>query len=381
MSFQRSPHARINLGTVLVTGGSGGLASQILRQLLEHEGTAVHSIDIRHPADRISGVTYHLGDLTDYESLRVIFENVKPEVVVHTASPRFDSPKHIMFAVNVRGTETLVRVAKESGTRSFIYTSSASVISDGRTNLEAADETYPLVLGEKQPEYYVHTKALAEQFVLSQNRLAESPSFLTCAIRPSGIVGSGDLVVLPGVLEAYYNGRTKFQIGSNRNLFDFTCNTNVAYAHCLAAAKLEEQLNALSLTASHETVDGEAFIVTNDEPRFFWDFTRRIWQLAGDKTRPDEITKLPRFPAMVIAMLLEWMFWALRLGEPPLSRTKVRLSCMTRYFCIDKAKTRLGYSPLVSLDDALEIGVKDCLERRDLEKALLVSAETKVKAS
>jgi sterol-4alpha-carboxylate 3-dehydrogenase (decarboxylating) len=63
-----------------------------------------------------------------------------------------------MFAVNVRGTQTLVSLAKEFGVHSFIYTSSASVISDGKSDLEAADETYPLVLGAQQPEYYVHTK-------------------------------------------------------------------------------------------------------------------------------------------------------------------------------------------------------------------------------
>jgi sterol-4alpha-carboxylate 3-dehydrogenase (decarboxylating) len=148
---------RTNLGTVVVTGGSGGLASQILQQLSD-QGDSVHSIDIRHPLKSLNGVTYHLGDLTDYESLRAIFDRVRPNVVIHTASPRFDSPKQIMFSVNVEGTQTLVRVAKEFKANSFIYTSSASVISDGKSNLEGADETYPLVLGAQQPEYYVHTK-------------------------------------------------------------------------------------------------------------------------------------------------------------------------------------------------------------------------------
>ena len=146
------------LGTVLVTGGSGGLASQILQQISLIGRPSVHSIDIRLPIKPINGVTYHLGDLTDYESLRAIFGRVRPDVVIHTASPRFDSAKHVMFAVNVRGTQTLVSLAKEFGVHSFIYTSSASVISDGKSDLEAADETYPLVLGAQQPEYYVHTK-------------------------------------------------------------------------------------------------------------------------------------------------------------------------------------------------------------------------------
>ena len=145
----------------------------------------------------IDNVTYHLADLTNYGALRTVFEKVKPEVVFHTASPRFDSPRDIMFAVNVEGTKKLVKVAKEFGTQTSIYTSSASVISDGKTDLVGADETYPLVTGAQQPEYYTHTKALAESFVLSQNRHPLTPTFQTCAIRPSGIIGAGDLIVLP----------------------------------------------------------------------------------------------------------------------------------------------------------------------------------------
>ena len=156
-----------NLGTVLVTGGSGGLASQILQQLSKSEGTRIHSIDIRQPTKSIDGVTYHLADLTDCDTVRAVFEKVRPEVVMHTASPRFDSPKQVMFAVNIKGTEMLVQVAKEFGIRSFIYTSSASVISDGKSDLVAADETYPLVLGDQQPEYYTHTKACGKDPVPS----------------------------------------------------------------------------------------------------------------------------------------------------------------------------------------------------------------------
>lgn len=86
-----------SLGTVLVTGGSSGLANQILRQISACEGTTLHSIDVTHPAKPVDNVTYHLADLTDYGALRAVFEQVKPEVVIHTASPRFDSPRQIMF--------------------------------------------------------------------------------------------------------------------------------------------------------------------------------------------------------------------------------------------------------------------------------------------
>ncbi|RHZ61445.1 C-3 sterol dehydrogenase/C-4 decarboxylase family protein [Aspergillus thermomutatus] len=237
LAEERSP---LRLSTVLVTGGSGGLASQILQLFSQRGCKSLHSIDLRPPSHRLNGVTYHLGDLTDVDAMRQIVHEAKPDVVIHTASPKFDTPDHIMYKVNVEGTKNLVQIAKESGTQSFVYTSSASVISDAKTDLKNADETFPVILGDQQPEFYVHTKALAETYVLSQNRRSgdASPHFLTCAIRPSGIFGVGDLVVLPGVLDACFRGQTKVQIGDNKNLFDFTENTNVAYSHYLAAAAL-----------------------------------------------------------------------------------------------------------------------------------------------
>jgi len=92
-------------------------------------------------------------------------------------------------------------------------------------------------------------------------------------------------------VETYYRGRTKVQLGSNRNLFDFTDNTNVAHAHCLAAMKLREHRATPQPPKPDMRVDGEVFIVTNDEPRYFWSFMRSVWQIAGDKTKSEELLR------------------------------------------------------------------------------------------
>lgn len=146
------------LGKVLVTGGSGGLASQILRLLVRHGCANLHSIDLREPPCHLKSVKYHVADFTDRTMIRRLFEEVRPDVVIHTASPNFDAPMHVVYKVNVEGTKTLLQIAKETGTKSFVYTSSASVISDGVTDLKSADETFPLIMGDRQPDSYVHTK-------------------------------------------------------------------------------------------------------------------------------------------------------------------------------------------------------------------------------
>lgn len=366
----------LHSSTVLVTGGSGGLASQILRLFSHHGCKRLHSVDLRQSPCQLDGIAYHVGDLTDLEAMRQIFQHTKPDVVIHTASPKFDAPSRTMYNVNVEGTKALVQIAKASGTRAFVYTSSASVVSDAKTDLSNADETLPVNLDDQQPEFYVYTKAVAETFVLSQNDRTQGTTsrFLTCAIRPSGIFGVGDLVVLPGILDAYYRGQTKVQIGDNRNLFDFTENTNVAYAHYLAAAALVKSQK--SLPEDDVRVDGEAFFITNDEPQYFWDFTRLVWGYAGDVTRSDQVWVIKKSWALLLAGLLEWTFWAFRLGESPLTRTKVRLSCMTRYFCIDKAKRRLGYKPIVKLREGLRQAVEDCVSRRKAEESVVAGRDS-----
>ncbi|PYI24017.1 hypothetical protein BO99DRAFT_398584 [Aspergillus violaceofuscus CBS 115571] len=173
------------------------------------------------------------------------------------------------------------------------------------------------------------TKALAESYVRSQNqrqrRRATHP-FLTCAILPSGIFGVGDLVVLPGILDAYFRGQTQWQIGDNQNRFDFPESTNVAHAHYLAAAARVAQLEKCHDSPDDEDdegdddktkVDGEAFFITNDEPRCFWDFTRLVWTFAGDTTPRERVWVIPRPWALRLAGVLEWTFWALGLGQPP----------------------------------------------------------------
>lgn len=166
------------------------------------------------------------------------------------------------------------------------------------------------------------------------------------------------------MLEAYHRRQTKVQIGDNRNLFDFTESSNVAHGHHLAAAALVEAWSEGGQAVDEaDRVDGEAFFVTNDEPMPFWNFTRMVWKAAGDQTRPDQIWMLSRTMALVIASLLEWVYWIGRMGDPPLTMQKVRLSCMTRYYSNRKAAARLGYRPLVGLREGLERGVEDCLNQ------------------
>ncbi|KAF2467529.1 uncharacterized protein BDR25DRAFT_266984 [Lindgomyces ingoldianus] len=352
-----------SLGKLLITGGCGFLGHHIVNLVVErHPSTRIHVLDLHTNSNRnpSSIVSYHNGDITDAAALGSLVSRIKPDAIIHTASPHFNAKNDIHYRVNVDGTKNLLKAAQDAGVKAFVYTSSASVILDHKTELVNADETWPLVAGDAQPEYYTTTKAYAETAVLSANR---SPAnFLTSAIRPAGIFGEGDVQLLPKMVTAFRKNQSKFQVGANDNLFDFTYVKNVAHGHLLAVQALLHTHRMLpTIPLDTEKVDGEAFFITNGQPVYFWDFARAVWHEAGDRLPLSSVWHLGQDFAFLIGGTLEWIFWCL--GKTPnLTRQQVKYSTMTKYHSIEKARRRLGYSPIVDLDDGVRRGVQFILE-------------------
>jgi sterol-4alpha-carboxylate 3-dehydrogenase (decarboxylating) len=150
-----------SLGKVLVVGGCGFLGGHIVSLIVKrHPQTQVVVLDLRTNSNRhtSSTVSYHDGDITDLAAMRALFAQVKPDAVIHTASPHFNLKPAVHDAVNVQGTKNLLKAAQDAKVKAFVYTSSASVILDATTELVNANEEWPLVTGEAQPEYYTTTK-------------------------------------------------------------------------------------------------------------------------------------------------------------------------------------------------------------------------------
>lgn len=209
-------------------------------------------------------------------------------------------------------------------------------------------------------------QAAAEEIAIKANR-AEGSNLLTTAIRPAGIVGEGDTMALHQIIKVYKTGKTGAQLGDNNNLFDFTYVENVAYAHILALRALLVTHASKTQPLDHEKVDGEVFFITNDSPTYFWDFCRVIWNAAGSPHGKDHVWVIPRELGIAIGWLSETFFAIIR-KPPTFTRQRCVYSCMTRYYCIDKAKRRLGYRPLVPLEVGLRRAVKWTLEQEALGK-------------
>ncbi|TQN75406.1 Sterol-4-alpha-carboxylate 3-dehydrogenase, decarboxylating, partial [Colletotrichum shisoi] len=370
---EKKPATLPNLGKVLVIGGNGFLGHHVVNQLLAGDRWAVAAVDVidlRCGHNRHARASYHEADITDTDKVKSIIESVKPDVVIHTASPAVQGDnavaKDLFRKVNVDGTASVVAACQAASVKALVYTSSASIISDNTSDLINADERWPVIRGELQTEYYSETKAAAEELVLDANRQDPYP-LLTCSIRPAGIFGEGDTMVTHQMVKIYREGKTGIQLGSNENLFDFTYVGNVAHAHLLAARLLLATAASSTAPLDHEKVDGEAFLVTNDSPIYFWDFARAIWRAAGSDKGTSHVWAIPREIGLVLGFCSEVFFTII--GKPPIfNRQRNIYSCMTRYYNIGKAKRLLGYRPIVGLDEGIKRGVQWFLDQEKTGK-------------
>ncbi|WVQ76061.1 hypothetical protein IAR50_005698 [Cryptococcus sp. DSM 104548] len=223
----------------LVVGGCGFLGRHIVEQLLARGESQVSVFDIvqRHFD---SNVTFFIGDLSKPEDVENALIKSQATVIIDTASPTHGLGRAIYELVNITGTRTLLDAAlsPSSLVTKIVYTSSGGVIYSGKEDICNADEriSYP----EKALDPYNETKVAAEKMVLEANgqEKAGGGVLSTCAIRPAGIFGPGDRQMISGFYGVVKNCQTKWQIGDNTNLGDFTYVGNVAHAHLLAADKL-----------------------------------------------------------------------------------------------------------------------------------------------
>ena len=140
---------------VLVTGGTGFIGHHLVRYLLKR-GYNVFSIDIasNNPRERV--------DIRDFGDLSKVFEDVKPDVVVHLAAiasvPLCENNVHECFEVNVKGTFNVALLSSRFGSK-LVFASSSAVY--GNPRILPTPISHPI----EPVNFYGFTKALGEQIV------------------------------------------------------------------------------------------------------------------------------------------------------------------------------------------------------------------------
>ncbi|EIW79981.1 hypothetical protein CONPUDRAFT_126428 [Coniophora puteana RWD-64-598 SS2] len=327
----------------LIIGGNGLLGQHIVEQLLDRGEERVAILDIVQLSPANPKVPVYTGDITNVSDIQSAIEKCRATCVIHTAASLPGKPRQFQEQVNVSGTRNVVNACASRGVKKMVYTSTASVVFSGKDQ-HNVNETAPY--GNPHVDDYNETKADAEKFVIESNG---KNGLYTTSLRPAGMFGPKDRLTVPTMMGVAQSGRSYIQLGNNQNLFDWTYIGNAAKAHLLAADRLSLDHPKFRLVA------GQAFFITNGDPRPWWEFPRLLWKTGGYSI-PEKTTVIPRYAAYIIAMFTELVGW-LSEKRPSLTRMSVLYCCTSRWCDISKARHALDYNPDISLEEGARISV------------------------
>jgi nucleoside-diphosphate-sugar epimerase len=316
----------------LVTGGGGFLGSAIVSGLAARGDAVVSLASNRYPALDALGVTQVQGDIADPAAVERAAAGC--DVVFHVAAKAGIWGRYADYhRANVEGTANVLAACRQHRIPRLIYTSSPSVVFDGR-DMEGVNESVPYPT--RYEASYPETKAHAERMVLTAN----SGELATVALRPHLIWGPGDNHLVPRILARGRVGKLR-RLGRRNPLIDSIYIDNAADAHLLAADRL----------APGSPIAGKVYFLSQGEPVPLWDLINRILACAD---LPPVTRSVPVWLAYSAGWLLECVYELFRRqSEPPMTRFLARELATAHWFDISAARRDLGYEPRVSIDEGL----------------------------
>lgn len=309
--------------TCFVTGGSGFIGRRLVQRLVG-EGHTVRALarsDASASKVAALGAEPVRGDLADPAALTAAADGAT--VAFHLAAHLGEwGPWEDFERGNVVGTRNVLAACEEAGVKRFVHCGTEAALMAGAP-LVQVDESAPLRPDSRAP--YPATKAKAEQAV----RAAAREGFETVALRPRFVWGKGDTTLLPEMVATVEAGRFAW-VGGGRNVTETTHVDNVVEGLILAAEKGRS---------------GEAYFVTDGKSVVFREFVSELLRTQGVEP-PDR--SLPAWSAAPMARVCEAAWKLLPLpGEPPMTTFRSWLLTQECTIDISKARSDLGYSPII----------------------------------
>ena len=318
--------------TCLVTGGSGFVGRRLIQILLSH-GWQVRALARSESAVRAvrgHGAEPVRGSLDDVASLEVAARDC--DVVFHVAAyfKLWGDPAEFERS-NVQGTANLLRAAAGASVKRFVQLGAAAVVMGDRAPMLGVNEALPRQ--ERAWAPYSSSKARSEAMVLGANR----PGVLeTVVVRPPMIWGPG-MPTLDHLVEVVKAGQFRWVDGGSQ---------------AMSTAHVDNVCNALEL-AVEKGRGGEAYFVSDGADSTLKEVLSGLLQTRG--IEPPR-TSAPLSVAWVMACAMEWIWRVFsRQGEPPMTRQMLRLIGAPFTLDIGKAQRELGYRPVVSRQQGLEL--------------------------
>lgn len=314
---------------ILLTGATGFLGRALLKELLyrEHEVTAA----VRHASPVVKGLRSYpivdIGGTTDWlPALQGIEVVVHAAARVHVVRERHPDPLAEYRHVNVDGTLRLARQAVASGVRRFVFISSIKV--NGESTLLGK----PFLAGDvPAPEDpYGVSKLEAEQGLM---RLADEAGMELVIIRPPLVYGPGVKANFLSMMRWLHKG-VPLPFGAIHN------------RRSLVA--LDNLVDLIVTCIEHHAAANQAFLVSDGEDLSTSELLRRMGAVLG---RPARLLPVPS--------------WLLQAGAAALGKQALsQRLCGSLQVDIGKTRELLGWTPPLSIDEALRKTAKHFLEQQ-----------------
>jgi len=204
---------------VLVTGGSGFIASYFIPKLADH-GVELINFDFVAPEQQTEKCFFVQGDIRDREALRKAMEGC--DAVLHLAAAHHDFgiSEQTFFEVNEGGAQNLCDAMNEFGVRELCFFSTVAVY--GTAPLPHSEKTLPAPVSP-----YGRSKLAAEQVF---QRWAEEEGNRRClVIRPTVTFGPRNFANVYTLIRQIDRGRF-FPVGKGANIKSLSYVENIVEA-------------------------------------------------------------------------------------------------------------------------------------------------------
>jgi len=322
---------------VLVTGGTGFVGANLVRELLA-DGHTVRVL-ARRGGDRraLEGCRVEIveGDLLEDESVRAAVAGARR--VYHVAADyRLWAPDSaVLYRANVDGTRAVLAAAAEAGAERIIYTSTVGAVGIPKDG-SPGDERTPVSLADMVGAYKA-SKFLAER--VADEWAARGAPVIT--VNPSAPVGPWDVKPTPTgqMIVDFLKGKMVASLDTGLNLVHVR---DVARGHILAGDRGRV---------------GQRYILGHRNLPLL-----EIFQMLATLTGiPAPRFRVPYAVAWLTAVGMEGLA-RLRGGAPQVPLTAVRMARKRMYFSAAKAVTELGL-PQTPVEQALRDAVDWFVER------------------
>ncbi|WRH67647.1 MAG: NAD-dependent epimerase/dehydratase family protein [Planktothrix sp. GU0601_MAG3] len=317
---------------VLVTGGTGFLGQKLALKLhsLGQDVTVLGRNLIIGDRLQQLGLKFLSVDITNSD--KILSAISEQEDVFHCAA--LSSPwgrEADFYLTNVLGTRNIIQSCLTHRVRRLIYVSTSAVYFNlsHRFNIKETDNLAPYPIHP-----YIKTKQLAEQEI---NRGFQN-GLPVVSIRPRGIFGPGDTVIFPRLLKVSETTGIPL-INGGKAIIDMTYIDNVVDGLLLCQTAPDQVL-------------GEYFNISNGEPIELFNLLQRLSEKLNISLN---FKPLPYPIAYTLSTAMEWIYkYLLTEQEPPLTRYTLGLLAFSQTLDITSAKIKLGYEPLISMEQGLD---------------------------